>query len=212
MNSIKHRLFFFVNYTLHYLCRPLKRMFGSSNTTYGALDDEALLARYKQSGDLELLGALYHRHMHLVYGVSLKYYKDPEESKDAVMQIFEKLVDVIPDQEIHNFKSWLYVVTRNYCLMALRKQKVEIDSQSIFMETDYLLHLNGEEQEDHQASLDKALLNLPEHQRRCIQLFYYQNQSYLEIAEETGYALKKVKSYIQNGKRNLKIYLDQHER
>lgn len=183
-------------------------MFGPGSSKYRSLDDAALLHQYRQTGNLEVLGALYHRYMHLVYGVSLKYFKDSEESKDAVMQIFEKLVDAIPKQEIHNFKSWLYVVTRNHCLMAIRKHKIEVDSQSIFMETDRFQHLNGEEKEEHQASLDKALLNLSEPQRRCVQLFYYQNMSYQEISDETGYQLSKVKSYIQNGKRKLKIYLD----
>jgi RNA polymerase sigma-70 factor (ECF subfamily) len=92
--------------------------------------------------------------------------------------------------------------------MAIRKQKIEVDSQSIFMESDRFQHLNGEEKEDHHASLHNALLNLPEHQRRCVQLFYYQNMSYQGISDETGYQLNTVKSYIQNGKRKLKIYLD----
>jgi RNA polymerase sigma-70 factor (ECF subfamily) len=182
-------------------------MFGPGSSKYKSFDDAALLHQFRKTGNLEVLGALYHRYMHLVYGVGLKYYKNTEESKDAVMQIFEKLIESVPKQEIQNFKSWLFVVTKNHCLMTLRKNKIEEDSQSLFMESDLVQHLNGEENEGYQASLNNALLNLPEHQRRCVQLFYYQSMSYQEISEATGYELKKVKSYIQNGKRKLKLYL-----
>jgi len=182
-------------------------MFGPGSSKYKSFDDDALLHQFRKTGNLEVLGALYHRYMHLVYGVGLKYYKNTEESKDAVTQIFEKLIKSVPKQEIQNFKSWLYVVTKNHCLMTLRKNKIEEDSQPLFMESDLVQHLNGEENEGYQASLNNALLNLPEHQRRCVQLFYYQSMSYQEISEATGYELKKVKSYIQNGKRKLKLYL-----
>lgn len=186
-------------------------MFGASNKKYENLDDSILLARFKQTNDLEVLGALYHRYMHLVYGISLKYYKDPEESKDAVMQIFEKLVETVPKQEISNFKPWLYVVTKNHCLMRLRS-KQKVDSQTLFMEIQHVQHLNGEETNEHEVLIGKAVKNLPDKQRQCVEMFYYQSLSYQEIAEETGFQLKKVKSYIQNGKRNLKIYLDKNER
>lgn len=182
-------------------------MFVNTHTAYNSLDDRELLTKYRQSQDLQVLGALYHRYMHLVYGVCLKYLKNPEDSKDGVMQIFEKLISQVNKQEIDVFKSWLYVVTKNHCLMALRKEKKWKFAQEIdpaVMEITEDLHPNGEEKELDLERIGQALLNLPEHQKQCIELFYYQNRSYQEIAEETGYELKKVKSYIQNGKRKLK--------
>ena len=149
--------------------------------------------------------------MHLVYGVCLKYLKEPEDSKDAVMQIFEKLVEKIPDQEINNFKSWLYVVSKNHCLMSLRSKQTRAKAETVFMEFDKSLHLNEEEKIYDDDVIEKAVSNLSEPQQRCIKLFYYQRQSYQQIADQTGYELKKVKSYIQNGKRNLRIYLDEYE-
>lgn len=187
-------------------------MFIKLRSKYANLDDGELLSLHQRSGDLEALGALYHRYMHLVYGVSLKYLKNSDDSKDAVMQIFEKLVGDVDKQQIINFKSWLYVVTKNHCLMALRREKkrgLQKEKSDQVMEIAFELHPNGEEKEADLERLNQALLNLPEHQKRCIELFYYQNKSYLEVAQETGYKLKKVKSYIQNGKRNLKGYLDQ---
>ena len=174
------------------------------------LDDARLLVRYRESGNLEFLGTLYHRYMHLVYGVAMKYLQDQEQSKDAVMQIFEILTDKVAQQDIRNFKAWLFAVTRNHCLGLIRKtrltDKIEID----IMESEDSMHLNGEGNE-RQLELSRALSNLSEHQRRCIEMFYYENKSYREISDETGFDLKKVKSCIQNGKRNLKIYLDQYE-
>ena len=173
-------------------------------------DDDRLLNHYRESGNLEYLGTLYHRYMHLVYGVALKYLKDQESGKDAVMQIFEIAADKVARQDIRNFKSWLYVVTKNHCLGLIRKNRFNQKIEPDIMESDDFFHLNGEEN-DRSEELSKALTNLPEHQRRCIEMFYYENKSYREISDETGFDMKKVKSYIQNGKRKLKIYLDQHE-
>ncbi len=160
---------------------------------------------------MEYLGVLYHRYMHLVYGVALKYLKDPDLSKDVVMQIFEVLVEKLPYHQVTNFKSWLYVVSKNHCLGMLRKKPPVESIDHIFMETQEKLHLNGEDREGNEVDLTVALSSLTSHQRRCIQMFYYEKKSYQEIASETGYSQNKVKSYIQNGKRNLKIYLDKNE-
>ena len=186
-------------------------MFKGFKSRYASLDDLELLENYQKTSDVEFLGVLYHRYMHLVYGLSLKYLKDPEESKDAVMQVFEKLTQILPNQDIKNFKSWLYVVTRNHCLWLLKKRKLRVNVEQAFMESSGLLTLNGKEDAEHEKKLGLALNSLSEPQRRCIRLFFFENQSYRQIAESTGYELKKVKSYIQNGKRNLKIYLDRHE-
>ena len=179
-------------------------MFLHSHSSITKLDDGELLTKYRDSQDLQVLGVLYHRYMHLAYGVCLKYLKHEEDSKDAVMQIFEKLITAVNQQDIENFKSWLYVVTKNHCLMELRRRKKEQElkeNAQAVMEIAGDPHPNGEEKE---AEIARALLNLPEHQKICLELFYYQNKSYQEIARETGYELKKVKSYIQNGKRKLK--------
>ena len=183
-------------------------MFGSINSRYQVLDDPSLLERYKKTGNLEILGVLYHRYMHLVFGVALKHLKDPEDSKDAVMQIFEKLVDKLREHQVDNFKPWLYSVTRNHCLELIRRKSRFQNLEGTLMESDDFMHLNGEENDSYKTDLTMALSRLSEHQQRCIKLFFYEKRSYQEIAEETGYELKKVKSYIQNGKRNLKNLLD----
>ena len=178
--------------------------------------DQELLAIFSRSGDLEVLGKLYSRYMHLVYGVCLKYLRNREDSMDAVMQIFEKLIIEIPRQEIRNFRSWLHVVTRNFCLMKLRSDKSEnekmkgwLDDSLFFMETLPDLHPIDEERSEINKALEECIEKLKSEQKACITMFYYESKSYLEIATDLGIDEKKVKSYLQNGKRNLKICLEE---
>lgn len=176
-------------------------------------EDEELMILYKESGDLAYLGELYQRYMHLVFGVCLKYLKDKEESKDMTMQIFEKLSIELKKQEIRNFKSWLHVITKNQCLMLLRSNQYKTSkgiasiNEELDMDFDYFLHHEEEDAELAISEMEKGIENLPVEQKHCIQLFFIEQKCYKEIAELTGYELNKVKSYIQNGKRNLKIYL-----
>ncbi len=189
------------------------------NRNKKAKTDSELLETYLNNNNQEVLGELYSRHMHLVYGVCLKYFKNSEKAKDAVIELYEKVLVEVGKHEVSNFKSWLYVVTKNYCLMELRKTKpgntVSVSSEKemeIFMEKEVDLHPLDEEQN---AALEKALADcierLKAEQQQCIRLFYYENRCYREIATTLNIGEKKVKSFIQNGKRNLKLCLDKQK-
>jgi RNA polymerase sigma-70 factor (ECF subfamily) len=178
--------------------------------------EEEFITEFNSSKDLEVLGELYSGYMHLVYGVCLKYLKDREESQDAVMQIFEKLITEIPKQKIGNFRSWLYVVTKNYCLMQLRSDKIReskhrewtIDPGN-FMEKSYEMHPVDKEDNSMDEALADCIERLKDEQKECIIQFYYESKSYSEIAKNLGIDENKVKSYLQNGKRNLKLCLEE---
>ena len=176
--------------------------------------DEDLLGRYQDSGNLDLLGELYARHMHLVYGVSLKYLGDQEDAKDATMQIFEKLISELSGQEIRHFKSWLYVLTKNHCLMKLRSKKSGekrlegLKTEVEFMESGDDLHPMDRSDPSIEQALRECLDKLKDQQKEFIELFYYKKMCYREISDSLGMAEKKVKSFLQNGKRNLKICLE----
>ena len=178
--------------------------------------DDELIEEFTSTGDLEVLGELYSGYMHLVYGVCLKYLKDRDEAKDAVMQIFEKLIVEIPKQKIENFRSWLHVVTKNYCLMQLRSQKSigekynewVIDPGN-FMENKYDLHPIDKDEVDMETGLADCIERLKDEQKECIRQFYYESRCYSEIAKNLGMDEKKVKSHLQNGKRNLKLCLEE---
>ena len=176
-------------------------------------DDLSLIATYQQTGDLEVLGKLYNRYMHLVFGVCFNYFKDEDLSKDAVMQIFEELVLKLKIHQVQNFKSWLHVLTRNHCLMALRKsaKNPTVAMEDNFVESGDFVHLDIDNSKETQLTvMEKCMETLPEEQRKSVDLFYLQEKCYKEVAEITGYDLAKVKSYIQNGKRNLKICIEKN--
>ncbi len=178
--------------------------------------DEERLSEFRSTGNLEVLGELYSGYMHLIYGVCLKYLKDRDESKDAVMQIFEKLIIEIPRHRIDNFKSWLHVVTKNYCLMQLRSQKSKdeklrewINDPIIFMESVPILHPVDKDEQDLEKELSECIERLKNEQKECIIQFYYNNRCYNEIAAILNLDEKKVKSHLQNAKRNLKLCLEE---
>ena len=178
-----------------------------------AQDDLSLVAAYQESGDLEVLGTLYNRYMHLVFGVCFNYFKDEEQSKDAVMQIFEELIKKLRVHQVQNFKSWLHVLTRNHCLMALRKSSKNptVSIEDNFVENDEFVHLDIDNTKETQLTImEKCMETLSEEQRKSVDLFYLQEKCYKEVADITGYDMLKVKSYIQNGKRNLKICIEKN--
>jgi RNA polymerase sigma-70 factor (ECF subfamily) len=156
--------------------------------------------------------------MHLVYGVCLKYLKVREESQDAVIEIFEKLIVEIPRHNIENFRGWLHVVTKNYCLMQLRSDKSQserisewINDHNVFMETVQDLHLLDEDEDSKlmNTALEDCIERLKEEQKKCIRQFYFENKCYNEISTDLDMDVKKVKSYLQNAKRNLKLCLEE---
>lgn len=166
---------------------------------------------YKQSADMKVLAELYGRYMDLLYGLCLKYLKDPEASRDAVMHIFEELVVKLKKHEVENFKSWLYTLAKNHCLMQLRTPKnlktTEFKTDLVQSEED--LHLNGVlTREGNLQKMERCLQTLSAEQKITIEMFYLQNKCYNEIAETTGIEWNKVRSYIQNGRRNLKICME----
>jgi RNA polymerase sigma factor (sigma-70 family) len=175
--------------------------------------DSELIFLYKKTNDLSLIGELYKRYTALVYGVCLKYLKDRDEAKDASMQLFEKLIDTLRTHEVGNFKGWLYVTARNHCLMQIRgkkgKFKEEIDS--IDMENQFFLHPDdGNELEGDLERLEDCIKKLVDGQQECVRLFFLNEKCYKEITAITGFELNQVKSFIQNGKRNLKTCMEQH--
>jgi RNA polymerase sigma-70 factor (ECF subfamily) len=177
--------------------------------------DKELLAAFKQTGDINYLSTLYQRYMDLVFGVCLKYFKDAERCKDAVMDIFDELNTKLRVHEVENFKGWLHVLTRNHCLMQLRSPRnmKTVEFNASFMYSEQNTHLNGEalEKEENFKKLEQCMATLPDEQKQCVMLFYLENKCYNEIAEITGYDWNKVRSYIQNGKRNLKICIEEKQ-
>lgn len=179
---------------------------------YRQSTDQELLEQFYADHDNEWLGVLLQRYTLLLLGVCMKYLKNEEEAKDSVQQIFLKVIQELHKYKVEYFKSWLYMVAKNHCLMKLRdkqgKYNIEIDDRQMAQpeaETDRHALI----QNDHTMELlAMALKELDSGQQQCVTLFYLQKKSYQQISEETGYSMLQVKSYIQNGKRNLKILIE----
>jgi RNA polymerase sigma factor (sigma-70 family) len=184
------------------------------NIQDNSLSDKELVSRYKDSGDLAVLGQLYQRYMELVYGVCLKYFKDPEIAKDGVMQVFEELVSKLRKHEVDNFKGWLHQVAKNHCLMQLRTPRnlKTVEFKTELVQSEENVHLNGVlEKEENFLKLEYCIGTLVEEQGLAIRLFYLEGKSYHEIASATGRDWNQVRSFIQNGRRNLKICMEKDE-
>lgn len=184
-----------------------------SSTT--GLADKELIDAFRQTGDAGYVSTLYQRYMDLVFGVCLKYLKDAEKSKDAVMDIYEELDKKLKIHQVDNFKGWLHVLARNHCLMQLRSPRnlktTEFDTE--IMQSGQIIHLENEalEKEENFRKLEECMEQLTMEQQESIRLFYLEKKCYNEIVSITGYEWNKVRSYIQNGKRNLKICIEEKE-
>ncbi len=178
-------------------------------------DDLALIAAYRQSSDLKIVAQLYQRYLELLYGVCLKYLSEPETAKDAVMDIFEELAQKLLRHEVTHFKGWLYTLAKNHCLMKLRSAgRTKLQSfDPDHMQTAEELHLKDKLEEEAQLTqLTACIEALQADQRTVIQLFYLQNKCYKEIETATGMEWNKVRSHIQNGRRNLKLCMQRQEK
>ena len=183
------------------------------------LTDNQLVASFKDTGDRQMVGELYRRYHHLIFGACLKQLGNREESKDAAMNIFEKIIVSLPNAVVRSFNSWIYVVIQNECMDTLRSrrkinnikgsvkqvgERVEKEAKfegSVRLSTD-------EEGVKPEEKLIKAMKQLSKEQQKCIRLFFFEEKSYEEIAIKTRFTEKQVKSYLQNGKKRLKKILE----
>ena len=179
---------------------------------YSHISDQEILERFHTDHDNEWLGILLQRYTLLLLGVCMKYLKNEEEAKDSVQQIFLKVIQELHKYRVEYFKSWLYMVAKNYCLMKLRDRQGKIPGEL----NDRLLATPAEEHDKDELAetdytlelMEGALHELNKEQQLCVTLFYLQKKSYQEISDETGYTMMQVKSHIQNGKRNLRILIE----
>jgi RNA polymerase sigma-70 factor (ECF subfamily) len=179
------------------------------------LPDNELIDRFRYSHDNLYIGELYSRYSHLVLGLCIKYFRDIETAKDATMSIFELSMRELKRHRIENFKSWLFTVSKNYCLQELRKKNSLFQKEELYkvflsetMESDLAMH-PIDEKEKLITKMESLLPSIKNNQRICLKMFYLEGKSYADISQELNFSLKDVKSHIQNGKRNLKIKLEE---
>lgn len=181
------------------------RFFWSKKETQ--LSDQELIEQYRKSGNSWYAGELFRRYTQLITAVSYNYLQDKVETEDAVMEVFEIILRDLQHHEVNNFKTWVYSVTKHHCLKKLRKGSLEtmdVETALRNIPADETQKTDTIRLEEHLEKLEKAVNELSQEQKQCIELFYLKQKSYKEVSKETGYSVNEVKSYIQNGKRNLK--------
>lgn len=181
------------------------RFFWSKKET--KLSDQELIEQYRKSGNSWYAGELFRRYTQLITAVSYNYLQDKVETEDAVMEVFEIILRDLQHHEVNNFKTWVYSVTKHHCLKKLRKGSLEtmdVEQALRNIPADETQKSDAIRLEEQLENLEKAVNELSQEQKQCIELFYLKQKSYKEVSKETGYSVNEVKSYIQNGKRNLK--------
>lgn len=180
------------------------------------LSDEELINQFKQYGNKNIFAELFKKHVKVVYGTCLFYLQDKDDAQDATMQLFEKLMIEVKNRDILNFKGWLSFVVRNHCISIIRKNKSNQKNIKSYYEFEYVApnieteeKINAVDDEQMIELMTESLFQLKDKQRICIDLFYLKNKSYQEIATETNFSINEIKSYIQNGKRNLKLLIEE---
>ena len=171
------------------------------------MDKEALLIeQYKETGNQKFLAQLYEPYLSLVYGLCLKYFKNSQDSEDASMDVYLSISEKLLRHDVKNFKSWLYVVAKNHCLDKLRSKgsKFPKEKEAQLMYSEGVFHPDNDDDDSRMKKLENCMASLSEDQRKCVDLFYFQKRSYQEITELTKFTWGQVRSFIQNGRRNLK--------
>jgi RNA polymerase sigma factor (sigma-70 family) len=183
--------------------------------TYQHLTDQELLDAYRTHRAKEALGVLLQRYTLLLLGVCLKYLKHEEEARDAVQQVFSKAIVELEKYPVTHFKSWIYTITRNYCFMQLRNKVYALPEDAIeqnnHLRSEETFHeslARIEEKEKLLNLLEDSLVHLQPNQRECVSLFYLEKLSYRQISEKTGLNFLQIKSFIQNGKRNIRLMIE----
>jgi RNA polymerase sigma factor (sigma-70 family) len=178
--------------------------FFTGKNKHSQKSDEDLLSAYKATGDVEVMGVLYDRYAQLLFGFCMKYLKDEEGSKDVVGQLFAKLFDDLKRFEVQHFKAWVTRVAYNACMSRLESERRNVYVREEFPEAEE--SAGASEGVPDETEVLEAMKSLKEEQRVCLELFYLNELSYAQVSERTGYQINQVKSFIQNGKRNLELY------
>lgn len=176
------------------------------------ITDQELLDRFYNDHNNYWLGILFERYTFLLFGLCMKYLKNEDEAKDAVQQVFLKAITELHKYRVQYFKSWLYMVAKNHCLMKIREKQgkiaTEINEDLVTAENDSITINELLEKDKRLELMTESIEQLNDEQKQCVTLFYLEKQSYQQIAETTGFTVMQVKSYIQNGKRNLKLIIE----
>ncbi len=198
---------------------PIRSLMLKNEESSYQLSDEDIILQYKSTLDNHYVGVLYERYAHIIFGICLKYLKNRHDAEDVMVEIYEKLEITLIQKEVGKFRNWLFVMVKNYCVSKLRSLQTETKRRQSYK--DYVKHLTLQENDFteidenctilEEGQLAALVATLPHKQKICVASFYFENKSYKDIAEYLGESVGKIRSYIQNGRRNLKLMLSKEK-
>jgi RNA polymerase sigma-70 factor (ECF subfamily) len=183
---------------------PLEPRTSNSDTASGSSDDSTLLARIGQ-GDETAMEAIFKRYSGPVYSVALRVLHDTGQAEDVMQEIFLQLWRN-PEAFVHgrgSLGAWLVVVARNRAIDVLRRRKPTDSVEDVVLASPCDISAEAERN----GMMEKVrviLADLPEEQRKSLELAYFEGLSHSEIASRTGDPLGTVKTRIRLGLMSLR--------
>lgn len=168
-----------------------------SETAIGSMEDTELLSRVGQ-GDENAMESVFRRYSGPVYSVALRILHDSGQAEDVMQEIFLKLWrrPAAFVQTRGSLGAWLVVVTRNRAIDYLRRRKLTDSVDDVVLASP----VNVSDEAERNAMMEKVrgvLANLPQEQRKSLELAYFEGLTHAEIASRTGDPLGTVKTRIR---------------
>ncbi|MCB0502953.1 MAG: RNA polymerase sigma factor [Bacteroidetes bacterium] len=175
------------------------------------LTDEELIAAILANGDMELFGELYDRYGNKVYRKAISMVKDVETSKDLTQEILIKaFLSLSKFEGKAKFSTWLYMITYNYCIDYLRKQKRILEQEQ---DISYIGELEDEKDDGkHEKEileieidrLDYLLEQIPTLDKSMLLMYYQDDMSIKDLQDHFELGASAIKMRLSRARLKLK--------
>lgn len=169
-----------------------------------SLTEQELVAHFRAGGERRWFAELYRRERRGVYGLCLKYLRDPAAAEDACHEAFARAFEHFEDFDGERFSPWLRRIAANLSIDQLRSERPNAESSPEIAAPEP----SAERQLGGRRALAAALevvRSLGSDQRRAFVMFHIEGLSYQEIADRTDLELHTVRSQLQNARRNFHL-------
>lgn len=184
---------------------------------YSQLDDAALVARVARRDELAL-ATLYDRYCRLVYSVAIRVVGQQQLAEEITLDAFQKVWQSAATfrQERGRFVTWLMSVTRHRAIDELRRLGVRPEGSSVDLDQGLNGGVSREDSVEDVVALRqrrevvrRALTDLPEAQRRALELAYFGGMTQQEIADHLDTPLGTIKTRMRMGMQKLRRALEE---
>jgi RNA polymerase sigma-70 factor (ECF subfamily) len=175
------------------------------------LAEEAQLARRAQAGDQAAFADLVGRYTGAVYNQAYRMLGNAQESEDAVQEVFLRAYRRMDSYDPgRRFVTWLLTIGSNYCIDRLRRRRMSwltLDDVAFWLTSAEPGPEHRALEGERQRHVQQALQRLPEGYRSVTVLRYWNDLSYLEIAEALSLTEATVKTRLHRARKMLRDVL-----